>query len=119
MNKLKKFLGSKKVFFLGLFPSVVVEIFTYLEYLGRKKQPYDGCGWVSNGEGCKNYLDYMQGGIGGTEFFIIGHSLFISLSLLLLGAVYFVINKKSKRAIGLFILLLILIVLFLINTGRL
>ena len=115
----RKFLGSKKIFILSLLPSVLVQIFDYSEYLSSKERGYDGCNWVIKGERGKNYLDYISKSFGGWEFTIIGHVLFIIVTLLLLGVIYFLVHKKNKISLFLFLILLSVIFLFLFNTGRL
>jgi hypothetical protein len=116
---LKKFFGSKKIFILSLLPSILIHIFDYSEYLSRKGKTQDGCDWAPGGQGCKNYFDYIGKSIGGWDFAIMGDILFIVASLLLLGAVYFLIHKNNKISLFSFILLLSVIVWFLIITGRL
>ena len=117
---LRKLLGSKKIFFLSLLPSIFIFILVYSEYLNGKNKLYDGCGWVSRGEeGCKSYLDYIGESLGGWEFTILGNLFFIVVSLLLLGTVYSLAHKKNKISSFLFMVLLVLIFLFLFSTGRL
>src|SRR3989339_1639611 len=103
MNKLKKFLGSKKIFILSFLPSIIVQSIIYNEYLDQKNKNYNGCGWLRD-IACKSYLDYIRYGFGGWELTIISNLIFIFLSVLFLGGVYLAIHKRNKASIILFLL---------------